>query len=447
MNETTTFPILPNIKAAELTGTVARIAQFIRSSSPDERTLRKTLRQWKVWDKEKTPAFLKMLGAKDTGSHFEPGAFLSRYLDTPDELEKRSLLFQFLRDKNPILVKSIFDALDTEREGRIQSTNELYRMVTSYVYPGELIPLPDFKNWILWMHGIDVLRTIGLRWGFGSIGGAFLEETRELEMEEILEDLEDGASSSWNTSPEPSGSSNSEDEAPQTPEVEQRAEVPSAESRVPEENQAKGTPGSAPAEIPLGIRPLIFSGGDPMMLSLHDEDPDAPISGPGIYTFGQGYRAQDFGIDIEGKDEGTSTLSELCIAALFATRREGSVASSAAHKALRESGNLAGWISGDTSLEDTLKNTGLLKALGGDARFLDLIPVIMHICVTLRSNPRHIADWTTETPESVLRSLHREIFLGIYPLAPYWVLREASLARLIDDPAYETISLKISLTE
>jgi len=495
MPEVTSFPILPNIQAAELTGAVERVARFIRTSSPDERSLRKTLRQWKLWDKERTPAFLDLLKVHNSDDAMEPGPFLSHYLNIVDETERRTLIFQYLRDLNPILVKSIFDALDTERGGRIQSTNELYRLVTSYVYPGEHISLPDFQHWVTWMHGVDVLRTIGLRWGFGTIGTVFREEIREMEMDEILEDLEDGLASSWEdaaatatpASAEKDQANDAEGEDPEpvetAPASEKTTKTQSPKTTAPKaqkkDKKVKQSPktkngedaiGPAPEPIvsapppkrgkarvvvaatappaptlPVTLSPVFVRGGAQIMVPLTDKDAAAnaeDIQGWWqTYPFRGPYRAKDFGLTIEGLDEGPETLSELCVAALFVGRREGNVAASTALAALRETGALNAWITGTASFEESVGTVGLLSLVGGDARFLDLLPIAVQVCTALRAEPRRIADWTEETPETTIRALHVDVFGRTSPMAPFWVIREALMANLIDDPMYERVAV------
>ena len=186
MPETIRFPFLPNIQPGELCSTVKKIAQHLQVETPDFRNLRKTLRTWKIWDKEKTPSFLEFIRVNTSEDTIEPGPFLTYFLEIPDVRQQNTIVFQYLNDLNPLLVKAIFEALDTEKDGRIQSTNELYRLITSYVYPGEHLGLPDFQNWVAWMQAAEVLRTIGLRWGLGPVGTAFLEEIRQIDMEELL---------------------------------------------------------------------------------------------------------------------------------------------------------------------------------------------------------------------------------------------------------------------
>ena len=65
------------------------------------------------------------------------------FATTDDEVQE--LLFHRLRDENILLLKYVLEALDVEGGGRLHSVHELYRMITSYVYPGEYITLPSFQ--------------------------------------------------------------------------------------------------------------------------------------------------------------------------------------------------------------------------------------------------------------------------------------------------------------
>ncbi|MCA9565115.1 MAG: hypothetical protein KC561_16570, partial [Myxococcales bacterium] len=85
------------------------------------------------------------------------------------------------------LVKYVFDALSE----RLYSVNEMYRVITSYVYPGATITLPNFRNWWDWVQASGMLKYIGIRWGPGENIELVEEYLREIDIEEILEDEED----------------------------------------------------------------------------------------------------------------------------------------------------------------------------------------------------------------------------------------------------------------
>ena len=69
----------------------------------------------------------------------------------------------------------VLEALDVEQGGRLHSTHELHRMLTSYVYPGKHISLVDFQEWLVWAEAAGAIRFVGIRWGLGGIAKANLD--------------------------------------------------------------------------------------------------------------------------------------------------------------------------------------------------------------------------------------------------------------------------------
>jgi hypothetical protein len=109
--------------------------------------------------------------------------------ETPEA--QKIIMFKWLMGWNPLLVKSVFEALDREAGGRLHSTNELYRMITSYAFAGEHITLPSFQAWIKWMAATEHIRYIGIRWGLGDLGKQALALVKHIDVDEVLEDEEE----------------------------------------------------------------------------------------------------------------------------------------------------------------------------------------------------------------------------------------------------------------
>ena len=207
MPQTTEFPLLPNTHPAQLLLNLVRLSGHLEREQPEYRALRTTMREWNMWDKERSVAALRFLHVPaDSGTAIGPGPLLMRLMAVDEESDQRKLLARYIFDCNPLLVKTVFDGLDTENDGRIQSTNELYRLITSYVYTGEYITLPEFKNWITWMDATHVIRLVGIRWGLGALGEGFAQELRQIDMEELTEDLDEGRGSPWSLELEPATS-------------------------------------------------------------------------------------------------------------------------------------------------------------------------------------------------------------------------------------------------
>ncbi|MEZ4268828.1 MAG: hypothetical protein R3F39_20935 [Myxococcota bacterium] len=118
------------------------------------------------------------------------GALAKAIIDAGADDEKvKKALFARLKRENVILVKYVLEALDVEGGGRLHSVHELYRMVTSYVYPGTYITLPNFQAWIDWLASSGHIKLVGIRWALSDLGIAVIPELRGIDVEEILEDM------------------------------------------------------------------------------------------------------------------------------------------------------------------------------------------------------------------------------------------------------------------
>ncbi len=285
MSQSTQFPLLPNTQPAQLLLSLNRLAGHLERERPEYRALRTTLREWNMWDKERTVAALRFLHVPaDSGGPIAAGPLLTQLMAVEEESDQRKLLARYLFDSNPLLVKTVFDGLDTENDGRIQSTNELYRLITSYVYTGEYITLPEFKNWIAWMDATHVIRLVGIRWGLGALGDAFAQELRQTDLEELTEDLEEGRGSPWSLDLEPAATVENADkttvsapplpvevpaggEAPKTVVSPAPPPIPEAAAAAPSEEEEEEAPDMPPepslpseeavraAEEALGVEP------------------------------------------------------------------------------------------------------------------------------------------------------------------------------------------------
>jgi hypothetical protein len=152
--------------------------------------LREWLRDNQLWDKETSETALSLMGVqvKPEVGLLPLGAAM---LATDDDAEQKKRLFLSLRDQNLLLTKAVLEALDVPSGGRLHSTYELHRMLTSYVYPGKHIGLPEFQAWVKWMQACDGIRLIGIRWGLGDVGKAHIDWLKSRDYDEILEDEEE----------------------------------------------------------------------------------------------------------------------------------------------------------------------------------------------------------------------------------------------------------------
>lgn len=151
------------------------------------------LRRNGLWDKDKAPTMLSLLDLTYDRKGVTQGPFAQQLAATSSDEELKDLLYKRLCDDNILLVKYVFEALDVDSGGRLHSVHELYRMITSYVYPGEYVSLTNFQAWVEWMAATGYIRLVGIRWALSDKGKAVVGELRSLDTEEILEDMEEEA--------------------------------------------------------------------------------------------------------------------------------------------------------------------------------------------------------------------------------------------------------------
>ena len=186
------YESMPNTRPEQVPAKLHSALSFgAGAATLDFKAYRAHLRELGIWDKAKAEAMMSIVDVAWDRSQVTLGAFAKRIVAADDEEGIQTLLFERLRDENILLVKYVFDALDVENGGRLHSDNELYRMVTSYVYPGEYITLPAFRAWTHWMASAGVLKVVGIRWALTDRAKEHLVSVRHLDVEEILEDLAD----------------------------------------------------------------------------------------------------------------------------------------------------------------------------------------------------------------------------------------------------------------
>lgn len=208
------------------------------------REMRDWLREQNLWSKDDMPIVLSLMDVR-TQPHVALGPFAEKFFAAAKDEDAKSLLFQRLKDANIILTKSVMDVLDTERGGRLFSTHELYRMITSHLYEGDYITLPSFQAWIAWMEASGILRYIGIRWGLSDSGKTVMSYIRNLDMEELLED--DRAEK------EGGGSADAdEDEAPEAavPAPDSHAAAAPVAAAAPAASAPTGEPSEEEEELP-----------------------------------------------------------------------------------------------------------------------------------------------------------------------------------------------------
>lgn len=156
----------------------------------DFKVFREHLRRLGLWDRDRSERMFSLIDLAWDRKTVHVGPLATAIIQAGADDEKvKPHLFARLKKENVILVKYVLEALDVEGGGRLHSVHELYRMVTSYVYPGAYITLPNFQAWIDWLASSGHIKLIGIRWALSDLGIAVIPELRGIDVEEILEDM------------------------------------------------------------------------------------------------------------------------------------------------------------------------------------------------------------------------------------------------------------------
>ena len=149
------------------------------------------VRRQNMWDKERSPGLYSIVDISWDKTDVKVGKTAKKLMAARSDVDFQTVLFERLRELNILLVKYVLEALDVQQGGRLHSIHELYRMITSYVYPGKYITLVSFQAWVDWLAASGTIRLIGIRWGLSERGQKLVPELRMMDLDEILEDLED----------------------------------------------------------------------------------------------------------------------------------------------------------------------------------------------------------------------------------------------------------------
>jgi hypothetical protein len=361
------------------------------------------------------------------------------------------------------------------------------------------------------MESIEVIRLVGIRWGFGETAHRHVSKIHQIDLEELVEDFNDGMFNKWvytkpNGTPKqtlsaPTDPPSDENETlpvdedfeempdmlPEAP-IPDEAAIAAAEAALgiepepdPEEPNDPDTgeivvlpppgekkkkrsktilqpvpnpnpqrslgsvkPGVAPPSpvLPAQISPVFLNGGTRLNSPLTEEQHYANAKKVREwwegYVYRHPYRSSDFGLDLKKDD--MRSFYDLGVAALFANRPEGATASVSALNALREAGIVDSFYDGSCDLSSALEQAGLLGLVGGDGRFLDLIPKIMHVALSTRSLELTFQKLKKQNPGAVIKYLHIKVFGRAAPLAPFWMVREALLSGLTNRADLEAVA-------
>ncbi len=178
------FATLPGVKPGELIPKTCLVQQFLRDNKPDLKAFKLFLREHDLFDKERFEILCQFFDLEVIkGKPIVPSPFLQRLGEVWDPDERKKLIFKHLVMKNQILAKYVMDGLAE----RLYSTNEMYRFITSYVYPGDYITLVNFRAWMDWLEASEHIKVIGIRWGLSPLGEEGMNIIKLIDVDELLE--------------------------------------------------------------------------------------------------------------------------------------------------------------------------------------------------------------------------------------------------------------------
>ena len=149
------------------------------------------VRKQNLWDKDKSEVIFSLVEITWDKKDVKLGKTAKKLAAAHSDAEFQLVLFERLKEQNILLVKYVLEALDVTQGGRLHSIHELYRMITSYVYPGAYITLTAFQAWIDWMAASGFIKLVGIRWALSERGQKVVNELRSMDVDEILEDMAD----------------------------------------------------------------------------------------------------------------------------------------------------------------------------------------------------------------------------------------------------------------
>lgn len=186
--QTINYAAIPGLKAHQYIHTIVEMYRFIKDQEPDYRGFLRYLRSNDLYDKETFELLWSFVGIDaKKGKPLKVGAFPKKLFESTLPEDRHKLVFSHLSKRNEILIKYVMDGLNE----RLYSTNELYRFITSYVYPGAYITLVNFRNWMAWLEASQHIKMIGIRWGLSELGEEAMNYVKTIDVDEILEEEEE----------------------------------------------------------------------------------------------------------------------------------------------------------------------------------------------------------------------------------------------------------------
>ena len=183
------FPVLPGADDQSYWPKVRDLINFVDEARPDRKELRQFMQDQETWDRDRFEGFFDLAQVEKHGKRYRLGRVARALLDAGDQAERQLILFRRILSENPILMRCMFDAL----EERLFSDAELWRYLTSHVYPGDHMGGAEFREWMRWMRLCGVVRVIGIRFGFAEKIDEIKKAVGRVDVEEELMDEAEAA--------------------------------------------------------------------------------------------------------------------------------------------------------------------------------------------------------------------------------------------------------------
>jgi hypothetical protein len=199
------------------------------------------LRKQNLWDKDKSETIFSLVEITWDKKDVKLGKTAKKLAAAHSDTDFQQALFDRLREQNILLVKYVLEALDVTQGGRLHSVHELYRMITSYVYPGAYITLTAFQAWVDWMAASGFIKLVGIRWALSERGQKVVGELRSMDVDEILEDMADAEEEEGEADEDEDDEEEEDEPAPRAAAKPQSSQPPAQPAR------AAAKPAKAPA--------------------------------------------------------------------------------------------------------------------------------------------------------------------------------------------------------
>lgn len=478
MGQRVDYESLPGTRYDQYIFKLRNILRFLGTEEAKSfKPLRDFLRKQGVWDREKSIRMFDLIDLTWDKKTVKIGKLARQLMEAGSDEQVKDLLYKRLESENILLVKYVFEALDVEAGGRLHSVHELYRMITSYVFPGEYITLPNFQAWMEWMAATGYLKLVGIRWALGERGLEVLPELKGMDVEEILEDLEDEEDGEDDEeeddevapaptpaaapapAPAPAAADEPEQEEwedlgmPPEPEPPSEAEIAAAQARFAEtfgDQEAE-----AAAAAPAATRGAIPAAAPAMAATLHapfarasvDHFPAivGPVSDPHqiaerlvswweVLSDWPAFTAPDLGTEAASPEQGRALLLELAVLAILVEGQRPGPQLFAFVTRLREGGFFE-------TLGDISRFLSSLDALAELSEMPGMRPLFERLIHTPTLARRagmapDLIDRVASASDgaAAVRLIRDELVGEGWVEAPFWILRELYRLKLVERP-------------